>query len=94
MIEAPDETTLFTLPNAGEANPPDVALAYSMLDRQGSTLGGILDLGRLRTSVMQGSALTGGMVVSDAGSPVRVLLSREELSVSMTCKLMEDLSHE
>jgi hypothetical protein len=94
MIQGPDETTLFTLPSGVDPNPPDVALAFAVMERQGADLGDILGLGKLQVSVMQGSAFTGGMVICDEGHPTRVLLSREELTLSMTCKLMEDMSHE
>jgi hypothetical protein len=73
---------------------PHVEHAQMMLQNSGTALAEALGYGKVQLSLIQGSSFTAGLVNSSFPGEARVLLSREELTVSMACRLMEDLSHE
>jgi hypothetical protein len=98
MITPPEETTLVALPAAGEQlSSPSADLARYISDSLQECalhLPAELGLGRLLVGIMQGSGFSGALMTQTSTSQAKVLISPEELSLSMTCKLMEDMDHE
>jgi hypothetical protein len=98
MITPPEETTLVTLSGtAGAVSGSLESLAQSVsktLLEGALRLPAELNLGRLLVGIMQGSGFSGGLTMATPESQAKVLVTPEELSLSMTCKLMEEMNHE
>jgi hypothetical protein len=93
MVSCPvDQTSVFSLSPHQKLRSdvmPAVEAVRSFIQQSAELLGECLGAGALSMGMVQGSRFCGAILAQDSSGSARVLISPEELTASMTLKLLQ-----